>query len=134
MRGKEALMRFGFASVTLVALLFLAGLEDPLPAQSAASAVAPTPAPPDLTNARPRPFDDRMAAELGSYIASFLERSRVPGAAVSIVQGGKIVYARGFGVRELGRSDPVTPQTLMMIGSTGKSMTTMMMATLVDEG
>ena len=127
-------MRFGFASVTLVALLFLSGLEDPLPAQSAASADAPTPAPPDLSAARLRPFDDRMAAELGSYIAGFLDRSRAPGAAIAIVQSGKIVYAKGFGVRELGKPDPVTPQTLMMIGSMGKSMTTLMMATLVDEG
>jgi CubicO group peptidase (beta-lactamase class C family) len=75
-----------------------------------------------------------MAAELGGYIAGFLERARAPGAAVAIVQGGKIVYAKGFGVRELGKTDPVTPQTLMMIGSTGKSLTTLMMATLVDDG
>jgi CubicO group peptidase (beta-lactamase class C family) len=75
-----------------------------------------------------------MTAELGGYIAGFLERARAPGAAVAIVQSGKIVYAKGFGVRELGKPDPVTPQTLMMIGSTGMSMTTLMMATLVDEG
>jgi CubicO group peptidase (beta-lactamase class C family) len=127
-------MRFHFASASLVALFFLSGLEDPLPAQSAASAAAPTAAPPDLANARPRPFDDRMAAELSGYIAGFLDRARAPGAAVAIVEGGKVVYAKGFGVRELGKPDPVTPQTLMMIGSTGKSMTTLMMATLVEEG
>src|SRR4029077_6520079 len=109
------MMRLHFGSVTLVALFFLSGLEDPLPAQSAASADVPTPAPPDLAGARPRPFDDRMAAELGSYVAGFLDRARAPGAAVAIVQGGKVVYAKGFGGRELGRPDPVTPQTLMMI-------------------
>ena len=45
-----------------------------------------------------------------------------------------MVYAEGFGVRELGNDAPVTPETLMMIGSTGKTMTTMMMATVVDDG
>ena len=45
-----------------------------------------------------------------------------------------MVYLKGFGVRELGKPEPVTPDTLMMIGSTGKTMTTMMMATLVDDG
>jgi len=120
--------------MTLVSLLSLSSLEDPLSAQSASSVAAPTPAPPDLAGVRPRPFDDRMAAELGSYITGFQDRARAPGAAVAIVQGGKVVYAKGFGVRELGRPDPVTPQTLMMIGSTGKSMTTLMIATLVDEG
>ncbi|MDY6893242.1 MAG: serine hydrolase domain-containing protein, partial [Chloroflexota bacterium] len=39
-----------------------------------------------------------------------------------------------FGVREMGGNDPVTPDTLMLIGSTTKTMTTMLMAQLVDDG
>src|SRR5829696_2839171 len=75
-----------------------------------------------------------MRAELEAYIATLMRREQVPGASVAVVQDGKVVYEQGFGVRELGKPDPVTPATLMMIGSTGKSMTTMMMATVVDEG
>jgi CubicO group peptidase (beta-lactamase class C family) len=71
---------------------------------------------------------------LDLYVEEVMRRTGVPGAAVMIVQNGRTIYAKGFGVRELKKQDPVTPDTLMMIGSTGKSMTTMMMATLVDEG
>jgi CubicO group peptidase (beta-lactamase class C family) len=88
----------------------------------------------DLAGVEPLPLTDERLAEFESYIAEAMERFAVPGAAVAIVQGDEIVYAQGFGVREAGGSDPMTPETLMMIGSTGKSMTTMMMATLVDEG
>jgi CubicO group peptidase (beta-lactamase class C family) len=127
-------MRLGSVFVTLLSLLALSFGEKAASGQSTPGAASAIPAPVDLANARPRPFDDRMAAELSGYIAGFLERARAPGAAVAIVQSGKIVYAKGFGVRELGKPDPVTPQTLMMIGSTGKSLTTLMMATLVDDG
>jgi CubicO group peptidase (beta-lactamase class C family) len=74
------------------------------------------------------------AEPLDLYVAEHMRRAGVPGAAVVIVQNGRTIYAKGFGVRELGKQDPVTPDTLMMIGSTGKSMTTMMIAALVDEG
>src|SRR5690348_11867336 len=79
-------------------------------------------------------FDKAMARQLESEIAVLMGRAQVPGTSVAIVQDGQIVYAHGFGVREKGKPDRVTPETLMMIGSTGKSMTTMMMATLVDQG
>lgn len=88
----------------------------------------------DLTGVAPQPFDARMQAELEAYIAEAMPRADIPGAAVAIVQNGRIVYEKGFGVRELGKSDQITPETRMMIGSTGKTMTTMMMATVVDDG
>jgi len=79
-------------------------------------------------------FDKAMARQLESEIAVLMGRAQVPGTSVAIVQDGQIVYAHGFGVREKGKPDRVTPETLMMIGSTGKSMTTMMMAALIDQG
>lgn len=87
----------------------------------------------DLTNAEPKPLTPEMLAELEAYIAEAMPAAKVPGAAVAIVQNGKVVYLHGFGVREMGKLDPITPDTPMMIGSTGKTMTTMMMATLVDD-
>jgi CubicO group peptidase (beta-lactamase class C family) len=52
---------------------------------------------------------------------------------VAIVQDGEIVYAQGFGVRELGRDDP-TPDRVFVMGSMSKSMTDLMVASLVDDG
>lgn len=87
-----------------------------------------------LLGIRPRRFTPAMLDELTAEIETALVSHDVPGAAVAIIQDGEIVYRHGFGVRELGQSDPVTPETLMMVGSITKSMTTMMMATVVDDG
>jgi CubicO group peptidase (beta-lactamase class C family) len=88
----------------------------------------------DLTGVAPLALTGDRQAEFESYIASMLATSQVPGAAVAVVQNGEVVYQQGFGVRELGGSEPVTPQTLMMIGSITKPMTATMAATVVDAG
>jgi CubicO group peptidase (beta-lactamase class C family) len=72
--------------------------------------------------------------QLADFVREALKTTGTPGLEIAVVEGGKMVLAEGFGVRELGRSDPVTPDTLMMIGSVSKSLTTLMMATLVDDG
>ena len=56
------------------------------------------------------------------------------GASIAVVQGGDVVYLNGFGVQNFGSTQPVTPDTMMMIGSVTKSMTTMLAGTLVDDG
>lgn len=70
--------------------------------------------------------------------AAFVEESRVkakvPGVGVAIVQGHKIVFEKGFGTRSADTKEAVTPSTLFMIGSITKSLTSLMMAKLVDEG
>lgn len=88
----------------------------------------------DLAGVAPAELSPELLAELEAYINEQMTLQDVPGAAVAIVQDGEVIYRQGFGVRELGSDDPVTPETLMMIGSTTKPMTTMMMATLVDDG
>ena len=72
--------------------------------------------------------------EMTDYVEDAMQRFDVPGAAIAIVQNDQVVMLEGFGVKERGSDDPITPQTRMMIGSTGKTMTTMLLARLVDEG
>ena len=55
-----------------------------------------------------------------------------PGAAVAVIQDGKIVFRQGFGVTRLGQETPVTPETAFRIGSTTKALTTFLMAKVVD--
>jgi CubicO group peptidase (beta-lactamase class C family) len=88
----------------------------------------------DLSGVEPLPLTDELIANLESYILDALARFETPGAAVAIVYNGEIVYAKGFGVRDLADQTPVTPETRMMIGSTTKTMTTLLMAMLVDDG
>lgn len=58
----------------------------------------------------------------------------VPGAAVAIVRSDDVLLAEGYGVKELGRNDAVTANTVFAIGSTTKAFTAAAAAMLVDEG
>lgn len=87
----------------------------------------------DLSEADPLPITDAFIAEFEAYIETAIETYATPGAAVVIVRDGEIVYANGFGMRNP-QGDPVTPETRMLIGSTTKTMTTLLMAQMVDDG
>ena len=71
------------------------------------------------------------------YVDQVVERARkefdVPGIAVAIVKDGKVVLAKGYGVRKLGETAPVTAQSLFRIASNTKAFTTAALAMLVDE-
>ena len=87
---------------------------------------------PDLTGVTPLPLTGERLATFAAYVAATLAERGVPGASVAVVQGGEVVFAQGFGVRELGRPAPVTADTLLRIGSVTKSFSSMLTATLVD--
>lgn len=82
----------------------------------------------------PHELDAKRLADLESFIESALAATEVPGAAIAVVQGGEVVYEKGFGVRQLGKPGKVTPRTLFMIGSVTKQLTSLLMARLVDQG
>lgn len=88
---------------------------------SATASAASTPAP--LTG-----------AEIDRLVTRTMAAFSVPGIAVGIVKDGKLVYAKGYGVRELGKPAAVDPDTSFAIGSISKSFTTAALAILVDEG
>jgi CubicO group peptidase (beta-lactamase class C family) len=82
----------------------------------------------------PHELDAKRLAELESFIQAALATTEVPGAAIAVVQGGEVVYEKGFGVRQLGKPGKVTPKTLFIIGSVTKQLTSLLMARLVDQG
>jgi CubicO group peptidase (beta-lactamase class C family) len=63
-----------------------------------------------------------------------LEQIKVPGTAVAVVKDNEVVYAKGFGFRDLEKKLPMTADTLMAIGSCTKAFTTFALGTLVDQG
>jgi CubicO group peptidase (beta-lactamase class C family) len=73
-----------------------------------------------------------LPSDLDSYVARVLKTFQVPGLSVAIVKGGKIVLAKGYGVRKLGAPSPVDENTLFGIGSNTKAFTSAALATLVD--
>ncbi|HET9984864.1 MAG TPA: serine hydrolase [Longimicrobiales bacterium] len=73
-------------------------------------------------------------AALDAYIDKALKDWEVPGLALAVVKGDSVVYAKGYGVKELGKPDPITPRTLFAVASTSKAFTAALMAMLVDSG
>jgi CubicO group peptidase (beta-lactamase class C family) len=72
--------------------------------------------------------------EIDAIVRAALAAWEVPGVAVAVVRDAEVVYLRGHGVRERGKPDPLTPDTLFPIASCTKAFTTTAMAMLVDEG
>lgn len=58
----------------------------------------------------------------------------VPGMSIAIVQDGKVLLSKGYGLRELGKNEKVDASTLFGAMSTTKAMTAVAMGILVDEG
>jgi CubicO group peptidase (beta-lactamase class C family) len=75
-----------------------------------------------------------LLKEIETYAEKAQADWQVPGFAIGIVQNDKSVYAKGFGVRELGKPDPVDEDTLFVAASNSKAFTTASLAILVDEG
>ena len=82
----------------------------------------------------PRRLDAARLAAITEFVEEAQRQAGVPGMAISLVQGGEVVLEKGFGVRQLGRPALVDPDTLFLIASNTKPLTTLLIATLVDEG
>jgi CubicO group peptidase (beta-lactamase class C family) len=71
---------------------------------------------------------------LDGFVEQVMKDWKVPGLAVAVVKDGKVVYAKGFGYRDVRKQLKVTPDTLFAIGSCSKSFTATALAILADEG
>lgn len=78
-------------------------------------------------------LDEARIAEHGKFIKTAQEQLGVPGVSLGLLQGGKVVFSGGFGVRELGKKMPVDGDTKYMIASNTKALTNLMLGKLVDE-
>lgn len=73
-------------------------------------------------------------AGLENYVRQSMKEWQVPGLALAVVERGRVVFSQGFGLREVGKTGPVTPRTIFAIGSSTKAFTATALAMLVDEG
>ena len=73
-------------------------------------------------------------ADLDAIVVNAMNTFDVPGMAVAVVKDGKVVVAKGYGVRKLGDATPVDQYTMFGIGSNTKAFTTAALAGLVDAG
>src|SRR5436309_10743721 len=71
---------------------------------------------------------------LDPYIAQAMKDWRVPGLAMVVIKDDSVLFIKGYGVRELGKPDPVTVHTRFGNMSTTKAFTAMLVAMLADSG
>src|SRR5271167_2813829 len=82
---------------------------------------------------KPNPLDAAHIAQLKAFVETSMQQLGIPGASIALIDGGKVVYEGGFGVRELGKPERVDENTVFMAASNTKGMTTLLLAELVDE-
>lgn len=82
------------------------------------------------------PADAQASAmkELDAFVEKAMQEWQVPGLAVALVKDDRVVHIRGYGVRELGKTETVDENTIFPIGSTSKAFTSAAVALLVQDG
>ncbi len=73
-------------------------------------------------------------SDVEKYITQLMPLYDVPGAAIALVKDGKVIFTKGFGVRNTQSQTPVDENTMFAIGSVTKSFTTLDAMTLVNAG
>src|SRR5262245_47889978 len=85
---------------------------------------------PDVTSAS-------VAAALpliDGLVKTEMDHFGTPGIAVSVVHGDEVVFSEGYGVREVGKPDPITPDTVFQLASMSKPIGATAVAALVTRG
>jgi CubicO group peptidase (beta-lactamase class C family) len=75
-----------------------------------------------------------LPPQFDQYVEKVLKTFDVPGVSISIVKDGKVVLAKGYGIKKLGGNDKVDANTLFSIASNSKAFTSTALAILVEEG
>ncbi|MBK6489097.1 MAG: serine hydrolase [Gemmatimonadetes bacterium] len=73
-------------------------------------------------------------AAFDAYVTRAVKAWDVPGLAIAVVSGDSVLFAKGYGVRSLGRPEPVDAHTRFSIGSTTKAMTALALLMAADSG
>jgi CubicO group peptidase (beta-lactamase class C family) len=73
-------------------------------------------------------------ADLDAFVAKALADYRVPGASVGVVQDGKVVMVKGYGVRDVTKPAKVDENTIFQLASVTKALTGAAVGTVVDKG
>ncbi len=76
---------------------------------------------------------DRLESSVDKAARQVMTTFNLPAVAIAIVQDDHVLLAKAYGVKESGKPDPVSADTLFQIGSTTKAFTTTALAMLADE-
>ncbi|MFK7957535.1 MAG: serine hydrolase domain-containing protein [Lysobacterales bacterium] len=88
----------------------------------------------DLSNRDANTLSRQRIEDIRQFVVSGIRDLNIPGAAFALVQNGEVVFAGGVGVKDMETGAPVDADTLFMIASNTKGMTTLLLAKLVEMG
>jgi len=116
-------------------LLLLIATTSPALADSPPNPIDPSVPPPQATaNVVPAAQIDAAIARLNDLAAEMLNKTHIPGLAISVARDGKTAYAAGFGVRRAGTTDAVDTDTVFQLASLSKSVGATVVAHQVAAG
>lgn len=86
--------------------------------------------PPPLVPAMELPENavDNAVAKLDGLAEELMRKSGIPGMAVAVVHGGKTLYAKGFGVKDVRSGEKVDPDTVFQLASLSKPLSATVVA------
>jgi CubicO group peptidase (beta-lactamase class C family) len=89
--------------------------------------------PPPLVPAMPLPDNavEGAVAKLDGIAEDLMKKSGIPGMAVAVVHGGKTLYAKGFGVKDVRSGDKINPDTVFQLASLSKPLSSTVVANQV---
>ncbi|WP_309399144.1 serine hydrolase [Cerasicoccus maritimus] len=76
---------------------------------------------------------DNAVAEMDGIVSDVMTQTGVPGMAVAIVHNDAVVYAKGFGIKQIGSPDTIDENTVFQIASVSKSVSATIIAALVGD-
>ena len=117
-------------AVPVLAMALVAGCasESAEPAEPSDSRTASIP--PPLVPAMDLPGNavENAVAKLDGIAEELMRKSGIPGMAVAVVHGGKTVYAKGFGVKDVRSGEKVDPDTVFQLASLSKPVSATVVA------
>ena len=90
--------------------------------------------PENFSGSKAHALDAARIAQMRDFLSQSMKDLGIPGIGYALLDSGKIVFEGGLGVRELGKPALVDANTLFMAASNTKGMTTLLLATLADQG
>jgi CubicO group peptidase (beta-lactamase class C family) len=78
---------------------------------------------------------DTLAKRVEAAVTQSMHEQKIPGLAIGVVRDGRLVYARGFGLMDIGKPDrPITTETLFHMASITKPFVATALMQLVEQG
>jgi CubicO group peptidase (beta-lactamase class C family) len=84
--------------------------------------------------AGPATAQEPTSPAFDAYVRASMAAWKVPGLAIAVVKDDRLLLAKGYGVRQWGRPEPVTDSTRFAIGSATKGFTATLIGMLADSG